>query len=135
MSGPSPVRMELARADGGRDLWTVIEAAQFAKLLDHGRPRTDGEAERLRSFVDLFEDCAEGWDGRSASEQTMALEQFDHRLAALGQLDLRVYSAVARFTLEAARGGVVRLPLAVVAIRRDDRPSISLDLPRTAGVG
>ena len=122
--------LELQRAHGGPDLWVALEAAQYAKLVDHDDPRTGMESERMLALVGFFEDCSEDWERRSVSDQSIALEQLGCRLEALREIDLHVYSAVARLGIETPVRETIHIPLAVLNISRQDFPSITVMLPR-----
>jgi hypothetical protein len=123
--------IELCRADSGHDLWAAIEAAQYARLIDYDEPRTDEEASRMSDLIGLFAECAEQWERQDTSGQQLALEQLGIRLAALGEVGLFVYSTITQRRVETDEGGPVELPVAVLLVRREDRPAIAVELPGT----
>jgi hypothetical protein len=129
MTQPSSDAIELRRAQRGPDLWAAIEAAQYARLVDYDAPRTDEEAARMADLIGLFSECSEEWESRNTSDQKLVLEQLDVRLSALGELGLFVYSGIAQRRLKTAEGAPVELPVAVLVIRRDDRPTVAIGLP------
>ncbi len=129
-----PETLELHRADSGHDLWAAVEAAQYARVVEHDEPRTDLEAARMRDLIGFFSDCSEEWEGKSASDQTVALEQLGTRLAALEELELSVYWAVTQRGFDTAAGQPVELPVAVLTIARQAQPSITLHLPPTMDI-
>jgi hypothetical protein len=126
--------IELRRADSGYDLWPAVEAAQYARLVEHVEPHNGNEAGRIEEFVDCFSDCSERWEERSSPDQAIALEQLSHRVVALEELGLSVYWAVMERSFDTADGGRVDMPIAVLAISRDDRPSIVAELPTAVTV-
>lgn len=125
---------ELRRADGGPDLWVAVEAAQYARVVDHVAPRTDAEAARMQDLIGFFLECSEAWDGKTAADQTLALERLGTRLAALAELQLFVYWAVVQGKCRTAQGKPVELPMAILTIARDGRPTISVRLPDVLGI-
>lgn len=135
MAEPRSETIELRRAASGHDLWSAVEAAQYARLVEHDEPRTDAEAARMRDLLGLFSECAEQWEGKSASDQTLALEQLGSRLTALERLNVSVYWAVIDRKVLTAEGDPVDLPVAVLAIARSVQPSITRDLPGTMTTG
>ena len=135
MIGSRKESLELQRAHGGSDLWVALEAAQYAKLVDHDDPLTGKESERMLALVGFFEDCSENWEQRTVSDQTIALEQLGCRVEALREIDLHVYSAVARLGIETAVRKTIHIPLAVLNISRQDYPSITVMLPRAVDLG
>jgi len=129
MTQPNPDAIELRRAQRGSDLWAAVEAAQYARVIDYDEPRSGEEASRMTDLVVLFSECAEQWESRDMSGQKLALEQLDVCLAALGEVALFAYSGIVQRRLTTAEGGPVELPVAVLVIRRDDRPTIAIALP------
>jgi len=121
--------VELRRADSGPDLWVAVEAAQFARVVDHAAARTDAEAARMQDLIGLFLECSEAWDGKTAADQTLALAQLGFRLSALAELELFTYWAVIQARCKTARGEPVELPMAILTIARDGQPSITVRLP------
>ena len=126
--------LKLHRAENGHDLWTALEASQYAKLIEHDEPLSTTEAGRMRDLIGFFSSCAEDWENRSASDQSLALEQLGIRLTALQELELHVYSAITKARFDTADGAAVHLPLAVVTILHDDRSTILVTVPRAFGV-
>ena len=134
MTEATSVTLELSRADGAPDLWPAIEAAQYARIIDHETPRTDAEASAMADLVGFFSDCSEQWEQQSASEQKTALEQMGNRLTALRELGLFVYSGTTQIRVDTAEGATTALPLVVLIIRREYHQTIDITLPMSAGI-
>lgn len=134
MARPRSRPLELRRADRGGDLWAALEMSQYAKLVEHDEPASTAEAAGMSRLVRFFSDCSENWENRTAADQSLALGQLDVHLTALHELELHVFSAVTKARFDTAAGGAVHLPLAIVTISRDDRPSIVVTVPRAFGV-
>lgn len=126
--------LELSRALSGQDLWAAIEAAQYARLIDHDVPATDIEARWIEDLIRLFSDSAEEWEDLSSSDQALVLERLGSHVEVLREFDLAVYTTVTRGSFEAEDGETVQLPLAVLTITRDDGPSVTIGLPEGAGI-
>jgi hypothetical protein len=128
--GPSgSPTLELRRAESGHDLWVAIEASQYARLIDYDKPRTDLEAAWMKDLIDLFTECSEHWERRSALDQKVALEQLGNRLTALGEVGLFVYSGITQRRFDTDEAEPIDLPVAVLIIRRDDQPTFTVKLP------
>lgn len=127
--------LDLHRADSGHDLWPAVEAAQYARLIEHDDPLTDVEAARMRDLIDFFSTCAEQWEGKPTADQAVALEQLELRVTALKALDLSVYWAVMQGRFATAEGDPVDLPVAVLSIAHGGAPSIAVCLPTAPGGG
>lgn len=133
MAAPHSETIALQRAENGHDLWAAIEAAQFARIVEHDAPRGEIEAERTAALVEFFSDCAEAWEEKSAAEQTAALERLGRHLAALEDAGLFAHWAVIERAFDTAEGETVVLPVAVLAIARDAGPELSLAVPKPVG--
>lgn len=129
MTSPDSGTIELRRARRGQDLWTAIEAAQYARIVEHDTPQSEAEAERLRDLVGFFSDCAEAWEEKSAADQTVALERLGSHLASLEEDGLFAYWGVVERRFETSEGEPVALPVAILAVLRDGRPAVTVDLP------
>lgn len=127
--------LELYRADCGQDLWAAVEAAQYARLVEHDAPRTDVEAAQMQDLIGFFSDCSEQWERKSISDQAVALERLGNRVTALEGLELFVYWAVIEGRFNTPEGELVDLPLAVLTIARDRQPSITVNLPGAMNTG
>ena len=128
-STESSQRHELQRADRGQDLWTAVEGAQYARLVQHDEAGDEAEAQAMSDLLDLFSDCAERWEEMSPSDQALSLEQLGCRLDALTALDLFVHWGVLRGRLAAAEDTTVEVPIVVLTIARCGDPAIEIELP------
>ena len=50
------------RADRGADLWTAVEAIQFAHVFERDDREIDVESDSADAFLALFFELAEDWD-------------------------------------------------------------------------
>ena len=126
MTEPRPETLTLQRARSGQDLWTAIEAAQYARLIRHEDPQSDAEAAGMQAFVGLFSDCAERWEAQSPDDQSLALKQVDAHVAALGELELFVFWGVLEGKL-----GAADVQIAVIIIGRNGDNRIEVAMPAT----
>ena len=133
MAEPHSETIALRRAESGHDLWAAIEAAQFARIVEHDVPRSEIEAERMGALIEVFTECAEAWEEKSAAEQTAALERLGRHLAALEDAGLFAHWAVIERAFDTAEGETAVLPVAVLAVARDAGPELSLEVPKAVG--
>lgn len=134
MTGIPEQTLELRRALTGQDLWAAIEAAQYARLIDHDVPATAIEARWIEDLISLFSDSAEAWEDKSPADQAFVLERLGSHIDTLRELELSVYSTVTGGTFEAEDGEPVQLPLAILTITRDTALSVTIDLPDGASI-
>ena len=118
------------RADRGADLWTAVEAAQFAHVVERDdSEEDDGETETAESFLNLFFELAEDWDEADSNDQATALAQLDTRLRGLAERELFVHVAVVQREFAISSGEIASLPIAVLKVGRAAFPSITIHLP------
>ena len=117
------------RADRGADLWTAVEAAQFAHVVERDEDESDSESESADGFLKLFFDLAEDWDEADSNDQATALAQLDTRLRGLAKHELFVHVVVIHREFTLSPGEVASLPIAVLKVGRAAYPSITIQLP------
>ena len=123
-----PVKLHLAGS--GHDLWPAIEAAQYACVIEKIAPHTKDERARMEGFSRHFRECAKEWGGKSPEEQAWALEQLGSLILALRNMDLYVYFAVVQKRIRTAKGRPpAEMPVAILAIVRDSKASITVEVP------
>lgn len=115
------------RADRGADLWTAVEAAQFAHVVE--RDDSEDDVETADSFLNLFFELAEDWDEANSNDQATALAQLDTRLRGLAERELFVHVAVVQREFAISSGEIASLPIAVLKVGRAAFPSITVHLP------
>jgi hypothetical protein len=115
-------------AETGTELWPAVEAAQYARLINHERPAGVVEEEAITRFVETFAACAEAWEDLQAERRAGALAALSAQLEALQHCGLFVHwAAIDAVIAEAGRR--VTMPLAVVTISRTDLPEARVRLP------
>jgi hypothetical protein len=117
-------------AESGKDLVAAIEAAQFARLIDRDEPEGPTEAAALGAFVGLFSAAAESWDDLAAVERAGLLARLSEELDRLERDGLFVYCGRVALAVARAEREALQLPLAILAIRRTDEPTIEVSIPR-----
>ncbi|MDA0261879.1 MAG: hypothetical protein O3A21_06765 [Proteobacteria bacterium] len=118
------------RADRGADLWTAVEAAQFAHVVERDHRDRAGESESAEAFLSLFFELAEDWDETDSHDQATALAQLDTRLRGLAKRELFVHVAVVQRDFATSGGEVASLPIAVLKVGRAAFPSITIRLAK-----
>jgi hypothetical protein len=129
VSKPRDQIIELQLAETGMELRPAVEAAQYARVIDHAAPGAGGaEEQALTHFLEAFAACAETWEQLQAVGRSSALAGLSARLEALQRCGLYVHWAAINARLAAA-GGRVTLPLAVLTVSRSNLPETQVRLP------
>jgi hypothetical protein len=128
VSKPRHQTIDLQLAETGTELWPVVEAAQYARLINHGPPASAAEEAAIARFVETFAACAETWQDLQAERRAGALAGLSAQLETLQRCGLFVHwAAIDAGIAEAGRR--VTMPLAVVTISRTDAPEVRVRLP------
>jgi hypothetical protein len=128
VSKPRDQTIELQLAETGTELWPAVEAAQYARLLNHDPPASAPEEEAITRFVEAFVTCAETWEDLQTERRAGALAGLSAQLEALQRCGLYVHWAA----IDAGIGESdrrVTMPLAVVTISRSNLPEARMRLP------
>jgi hypothetical protein len=125
--------IELQLAETGLELRPAVEAAQYARVIDHARPASVEEEEALARFLEAFCACVETWEELHVVRRSNALARLSTQLEALQQCGLYVHWAAINGRLAAA-GGRATLPLAVLTISRSNLPEARVRLPDELGI-
>jgi hypothetical protein len=133
VSKPPYQILELRLAEAGTELWTAVEAAQYARLISHDPPASAAEAQAVTRFVEAFAACAEAWDGLEVMQRTGALAGLSAHLDALQRCGLFVHWAAVDGGI-AASDRPVTMPLAVLTIGRSNLPNAYVQLPSALAV-
>jgi hypothetical protein len=120
--------IELRLAETGTELWPAVEAAQYARLVNHDPPASAGEEQAVTGFLEAFAACAEAWEDLEPLRRTGLLTGLTAQLDALQRCGLFVHWAAIDSGI-AGSGASVRMPLAVLSISRIDLPTVSVQLP------
>ncbi len=125
----------LLLADSGRDRWAAIEAAQFGCVIEKVEPHTKEEETKVESFAQFFRECAEQWEGKSPEEHAWALELLGSLVLALREMHYFVYWTVIQKNVRVALGKSAEMPIAILGIVRDNKASITVEMPDEVEVG
>jgi hypothetical protein len=128
VSKPRDQTIELKLAETGTELWPAVEAAQFARLINHEGPASAAEEGAITRFVEAFAGCAETWEDLQAERRAGALAGLSAQLEALQRCGLFVHFAAIEAGIAEA-GRRVTMPLAVLTIGRTDLPETRVRLP------
>jgi hypothetical protein len=126
--------VELRLAESGQELAAAIEAAQFARLVDHGLPESAAEAAAIEGFIELFANAAEGWDALGTVARAGLLTRLGEHLDALERHGWFVHWGTLGFNVARPGGGTVQLPLAILKIGRSGQPTVRARVPKTLAV-
>ena len=122
--------IELRLAETGTELWPAVEAAQYARLINHEPPASADDERAIVRFLEAFAECAEAWEDLEPLRRTGLLTGLSARLDALQRCGLFVHWAA----IDGARAPV-SMPLAVLTISRVDLPTARMQLPSRLEVG
>jgi hypothetical protein len=128
VSKPRDQTIELKLAETGTELWPAVEAAQYARLINHEPPASAAEDEAITRFIEAFAGCAETWEDLQAERRAGALAGLSAQLEALQRCGLFVHWAAIDAGIAEA-GGRVTMPLAVLTISRTNLPEARVRLP------
>lgn len=120
--------IELRLAETGTELWPAVEAAQYARLINHDPPASADREQAIARFVEAFAAGAEAWEALEPMARSGALAGLGAQLDALQRCDLFVHWAALERDI-AGSGGSVRMPIAVLTISETDLPTARLQLP------
>jgi hypothetical protein len=122
-------RVELQLAEAATDLLPAIEAAQYARVVDHAEPADAGEAEAIDEAVETYLEAAEAWDELTPSGRERVLAKLGDHLDGLDSGGLFVHWGVVKLALPDGSGQVRELPLAILSIDRLALPTIEVAIP------
>jgi hypothetical protein len=134
VSTPRDQIIELQLAETGMELRPAVEAAQYARAIDHAPPASVEEEDALARFLEAFCGCAETWEELQPVSRSSALAGLSARLEALQRCGLYVHWAATKGCLAAA-GGRATLPLAVLTVSRSSLPEARVRLPDELAIG
>lgn len=134
MSIASGQTLELRLAETGTELWPAVEAAQYARLINHDPPTSTGEERAIGRFLEAFAGCAESWEDLEPLRRTGLLAGLTAQLDALQRCGLFVHWAAIDGGIGEA-GAPVTMPLAVLTISRIDLPTARVQLPGRLELG
>jgi hypothetical protein len=120
----SDERVELHLAACGLDLWSLIESAQYARIVLHEPPADQGEARAITDFVETLSGVIEAWSEIGQSNTALMLRNLDTRLADLAGGGLFVHGGCTERSV-----ATKRLPLAVIRIGHIRNKCVTVAIP------
>ena len=129
-----PEIVELTRATRGTDLFSVIEAAQYARVVEHEESEAGPDAAAADAFLARFTDCAEAWESKTPAEQAASLVRLGEDLEALARVGLFVYWAAPERDFVRDAGEPHCMPLAIIKVTRQSDGPVTLRLPSVVRV-
>lgn len=126
--------VELRLAEAGSDLMAAIEAAQYARVVDHEDAGTPDESVAIDRFLETFADAAEKWEDLGAGERRALLAGLGDLLEELETLGWYVHWGILRRQFLLADRTAARLPVAVLTISRSGLPTCRIMLPAQIAV-
>ena len=127
-------RVELHRAASGLDLWSLIESAQYARIVLYNRPGSEGEALLMADFVGILSGVIETWSEIAQSNAAPMLQELDAGLANLAHGGLFLHGGCVERSVQIERSATTQLPLAIIHIGHDPTESLTVDIPAELNV-
>lgn len=126
---PDDRRVKLRRALRGRDLWPLIESAQYARVVLHDPPQGQAEAQAIERFAESLSIAVENWSEIARSNAAMTLGDLDARLDALAKTGLFVHGGCIERSMRDPSMSPLTMPLAVIRIGHERRDRLTVRLP------
>jgi hypothetical protein len=122
-------RVELRRVACSLDLWSLIESAQYARIVLNDPPADQGEALAMASFMESLSAVIETWSEIAQSNAAPMLQDLDARLADLARGGLFVHGGCVERSVQIEQTIATPLPLAVIRIDHDGSEWVAVDIP------
>lgn len=122
-------RVELHRAVHARDLWPLIESAQYARVVLHDPPAGRAEAQAIECFADGLSTAVENWSEIARRNAAPMLRDLDAKLNALAGMGLFVHGGCVERAMRKPNMAQLTMPLAVIRIGHDRRDRLTVHLP------
>lgn len=119
----------LVRADRGVDLWPLLEAAQYARIIEHEEPRPGAEAAALADFVERVGSSIEAWEDTASDSRGALLGGLEGPLARLAAQRLYAHWGILGCRVGDDEAVPTVMPLAVRRVGRSDRRELLVALP------
>lgn len=128
------VSLQLARPsleERRDDLWSTLDAAQYAVLMVHEQPASPGEEAALDTFEAVFSALVRGWEETSLGNKGSLIDAVATKVVALADFGLYVHWGVIHRALGRDSRAGARLPVTVLSIDRLPQAAVTISLPAT----
>lgn len=128
------VSLQLARPcleERSDDLWSTLDAAQYAVLMVHEQPASPGEEAALDTFEAVFSALVRGWEETSLGNKGSLIDAVATKVVALADFGLYVHWGVVHRPLRPHSQAGVNLPVTVLSIDRLPQTAVTISLPST----
>ena len=122
-------RVELHRAASGIDLWSLIESAQYARIVLHELPTDEAEALLIADFVESLSEVIEAWGEIAQSNAALRLRELDAGLDELARAGLFLHGGCLERSVQIERTATTPLPLAIIHIGHNATERVTVDIP------
>jgi hypothetical protein len=119
----------LGRAAKSLDLWSLIESAQYARIVFHERPADQTEAQAIASFTEALSTIVEAWSEVALRNAAPMLKDLDARLEDLARRGLFVHGGCVERSIRNPNMAPIALPIAIIRIGHDESDRISVEVP------
>lgn len=122
-------RVVLGRAARGPDLWSLIESAQYARIVFHEQAADEAEAQAIASFTEALSAIIEAWDEAAHRNAAPMLKELDSRLDDLARRGLFVHGSSVERSVRTSNMSTTALPVAIIRIGHDGSDRVSVAVP------
>lgn len=122
-------RVVLGRAARGPDLWSLIESAQYARIVFHEQAADEAEAQAIASFTEALSAIIEAWDEAAHRNAAPMLKELDSRLDDLARRGLFVHGSSVERSVRTSNMPATALPVAIIRIGHDGSDRVSVAVP------
>jgi hypothetical protein len=122
-------RVVLGRAARGLDLWSLIESAQYARIVFHEQAADQAEAQAIASFTEALSAIIEAWDEAAHRNAAPMLKELDSRLDDLARRSLFVHGSSVERSVRTSNMSATAMPLAIIRIGHDGSDRVSVAVP------
>ena len=122
-------RVVLSRATRGLDLWSLIESAQYARIIFHEQAADQTEAQAIASFTQALSPIIENWDEVALRNAAPMLKKLNSRLDDLAHRGLFVHGGSIQRSVRASNTPATAMPVAIIRIGHDGSDRVSVVVP------
>jgi hypothetical protein len=134
MQGSIHDTVELNLASKGTELWPVVEAAQFGRVVVHDALGSEDETRALDEFVEAFSSVTESWEDTPIENRGAFLEILGNHVKTLEGLGWFVHWGCIKRRLVVPDSDSVQITLAIVSVDRTRRSTVTVALPEALDV-
>lgn len=126
--------VELALAEHPLDLWPVLEAARFARIVNRDAPPRSAEERAIRTFIAMFSHLAESWEEVPVACRVPALKGIEGYLERMRENGIYLHAGAIECAFSEDGAEARSFPIAVLNLGPDRLPTLTLMIPHAIAV-